>query len=171
MVRLLPKEVFYHHNNTVALPVYQLSTMFAWFLMVTSTISYVLMLIGDGLTMIGKRKFDSNYRDWWLKHNQNLIGTFSNQEITWYLPRKNVKSVELVFKDDNYMIGTDLKIFYNQPKVWHGESDIASFGHTISNGAQNTHIENLFDDSFETWYTASRFQRVQALITTFHVSN
>ena len=87
------------------------------------------------------------------KINQYLTGMFSNKEITWYLPRDNVKSVELVFKEDAYMIGTDLKIFHsststligpssapttappiseqtpqpsNVPLVWYGEEDVAT---------------------------------------------
>ena len=73
------------------------------------------MLHGDGLVMIGKRKFNFKY---FLYHiSVSFYKTkpfFRNKEITWYLPRSNVTSVELVFKENTYIVGTDLKIFSNQ---------------------------------------------------------
>ena len=128
---------------------------------------------------------------------------FSNKEITWYLPRDNVKSVELVFKENTYMIGTDLKIFHsststttiptispttappptpepttqpsNVPLVWYGEEDIATLKNIGGGdfGAQNTGIENLFDNDFETIFASDNENNENLekhLLITFNVS-
>lgn len=134
--------------------------------------------------------------------NRNLTNNFSNKEITWYLPRDNVKSVELVFKENTYMIGTDLKIFYsststttsptttpttapptsepttqpsNVPLVWYGEEDVATLQNVGGGlfGAQNTGIENLFDDDFSTLFVShwdNNDNPEKHLLVTFNVS-
>ena len=131
-----------------------------------------------------------------------LTGILSNKEITWYLPRDDVKSVELVFKEDTYMIGTDLKIFYsststttgpttapttapptseptaqpsNVPLVWYGEEDVATLENVGGGefGAQNTGIENLFDDDFSTFFVShwdNNDNPEKHLLVTFNVS-
>ena len=133
---------------------------------------------------------------------RTLTGIFSNKEITWYLPRDDVKSVELVFKEDTYMIGTDLKIFYsststttgpttapttapptseptaqpsNVPLVWYGEEDVATLENIGGGefGAQNTGIENLFDDDFSTFFVShwdNNDNPEKHLLVTFNVS-
>ena len=39
---------------------------------------------------------------------------FRNKEITWLLPRNNVRSVALVFKEDTYIWATDFKIYHRE---------------------------------------------------------
>ena len=136
------------------------------------------------------------------KNDQNLTCIFRNKEITWYLPRDDVKSVELVFKEDAYMIGTDLKIFHsststntapitapteaptvsdqtpqpsNVPLVWYGEEDVATLENIGGGdfGAQNTGIENLFDNDFESIFASDSENNANLekhLLITFNVS-
>ena len=69
-------------------------------------------------------------------------------EIKWVMPTLQVKTVALYYRSDSYINAADFKIFYERPDVWHGEMDVASFENTGGlGGAQNTGLENLFDDS------------------------
>ena len=100
------------------------------------------------------------------------------------------------------MIGTDLKIFYsststttgpttapttapptseptaqpsNVPLVWYGEEDVATLENVGGGefGAQNTGIENLFDDDFSTLFAShwdNNDNPEKHLLVTFNVS-
>ena len=64
------------------------------------------------------------------------------------MPTLQVSTVALFYRHDTYISAADLKIFYERPDVWHGEMDVASFENTGGlDGAQNTDLENLFDES------------------------
>lgn len=69
-------------------------------------------------------------------------------EIKWVMPTLQVKTIALYYRSDSYINAADFKIFYERPDVWHGEMDVASFENTGGlAGAQNTGLENLFDES------------------------
>ena len=92
----------------------------------------------------------------------------------------NVKTVELIFKEDTYIMATDLKIYHARQQSWPGLNRFTNRPHThITAGYLRDRdfqrpyngYGNIWDQNPVSYYMSDKYNERKSIYATFDVSN